>query len=97
VRSMFGLIRSIPPLLINGGDITDRPGRIDSVESEARRIQFMVERDGLEGACAWVQQTLETYRQAIINSNNHASRPEYRSNFEAAIKEFEEWLKNQCD
>lgn len=77
-----------------GGYVSPRGS---SVESEARRIKFMVERDGLEAACAWVSQTLETYRQAIINLNSHASRPEYRSKFEATIREFEKWLGNQCD
>ncbi|MDH3672750.1 MAG: hypothetical protein OES46_16610 [Gammaproteobacteria bacterium] len=66
------------------------------MESEARRIQFVVERDGLEAACAWVKRTVEIYRRAIVSSNSHAYRADYRPSFEAAIKEFKEWLKNQC-
>ncbi|MCI0400939.1 MAG: hypothetical protein L0Y67_06190 [Gammaproteobacteria bacterium] len=59
---------------------------------ETDRIGFVVERDGIEGAREWVKCTLQIYRSAIDNPKSHASKPEYRAQFEDAIRELEAWL-----
>lgn len=59
---------------------------------EQQRIQFLVRRDGAEAAYRWVERTLEQYRSAIDTPASHASKAEYRSRFEQAIGEFEQWL-----
>jgi len=60
--------------------------------SEKRRIQFLVHRDGLAGAQAWVERTLELYREVIV-SPGHGSTSEYRPLFEQSIRDFEAWLQ----
>lgn len=61
--------------------------------SEAQRIDFLVRRDGLKEARAWVERTLRLYREAIASATSHASTKEYRPLFEQSIRDFEEWLK----
>lgn len=63
------------------------------MEQEARRIHFLLERDGEEATRAWVERTLGIYRNAIASSGSHASLGDYRPSFEASIAEFESWLK----
>ena len=60
--------------------------------AESSRIQFLLDRDGPEAARAWVQRTLEIYRQALAHADSHASTSEFRPLFEQAVREFEAWL-----
>jgi hypothetical protein len=59
---------------------------------EDERINFLLQRDGLEVTREWVERTLNIYRVAISSPASHASRGEYKLLFERSIKEFEEWL-----
>jgi len=61
--------------------------------SEQRRIQFLVDRDGLAAAQAWVKRTLQLYCEAVA-SPGHASTGEYRPRFEQSIRDFEAWLND---
>ena len=60
---------------------------------ETQRIRFLVERDGEDAARDWVERTLAIYRNAIQSDGSHASLSDYRSSFEASIREFEAWLE----
>jgi hypothetical protein len=60
--------------------------------SEEERINFLLQRDGLEATQEWVEKTLHIYRSAIASPASHASKKEYKPLFERSIKEFEEWL-----
>lgn len=59
--------------------------------SELQRIEFLIRRDGEAAARAWVERTLQMYRDAVA-LGGHASHPPYRALFEEAIREFEAWL-----
>ncbi|HSD44583.1 MAG TPA: hypothetical protein VLD36_22295 [Burkholderiales bacterium] len=60
--------------------------------TERARIEFLLARDGREQTRAWVARTLALYREALASASSHASISEYRPRFEAAVREFEEWL-----
>jgi len=62
---------------------------------EARRIQFVIERDGREAARKWVRETLQTYRDALNSPHSHAVTRHYRARFEQSIREFEAWLAEE--
>lgn len=62
---------------------------------EIGRIEFLLERDGLEATRAWVKRTLRIYRQALADPRNHANDPSYKLLFERAVREFEQWLAGQ--
>lgn len=49
-------------------------------------------RDGLKAAVEWVARTLAIYREAVATPASHASIPEFRPRFDAAIRELEQWL-----
>ena len=59
--------------------------------SEARRIEFLLQRDGEAATRAWVERTLEIYRTAMA-SDGYAASAAYRPLFEESIREFEQWL-----
>ncbi|MFO7277149.1 MAG: hypothetical protein DIU56_008970 [Pseudomonadota bacterium] len=59
--------------------------------SELQRIEFLIQRDGEAAARAWVERTLQIYRDAVA-LGGHASVPPYRPLFDEAIREFESWL-----
>ena len=61
-------------------------------DSETRRIQFLLERDGYDATRAWVDQTLKIYRQALAHPGSLATEPIYRWRFERSVREFELWL-----
>jgi hypothetical protein len=61
--------------------------------SEQQRIAFLVHRDGLHGARAWVARTLHIYRQALAAGVGHAATQQSRPLFEQSIREFEQWLR----
>ena len=60
--------------------------------SEKQRIDFLVRRDGVKDARAWLERTLELYQQAIASDTSHAATSEYRPRFEQSIREFKAWL-----
>ena len=60
--------------------------------TERQRIEFLVRRDGIAAARAWVERTLKLYREAVV-SPGHASTNEYRPLFEQSIRDFEAWLE----
>lgn len=60
--------------------------------SERHRIEFLLNRDGLDATREWVRRTLGIYREALTNRSSHAAAPEFRPLFEQAIREYEEWL-----
>lgn len=62
--------------------------------TEQSRVAFLVERDGEEGAQAWVERTLKLYREAIT-TKSHAATPDYRPLFEDSIRVFEQWLRDR--
>jgi hypothetical protein len=62
--------------------------------SERQRIELLVRRDGLKEARAWVERTLQLYREAI-SSGSHSATKEYRPLFEQSVREFESWLKDE--
>lgn len=59
--------------------------------SERNRIEFLLQRDGLDATRTWVRRTLQIYRDALAN-RSHAAAPEFRPLFEQAIREYEQWL-----
>jgi hypothetical protein len=61
---------------------------------EKERIEFLVRRDGIEEARAWVERTLRLYREAIA-AGSHAATKEYRPLFEQSIRDFENWLNGK--
>jgi hypothetical protein len=61
--------------------------------SEKERIDFLVRRDGVKDAQAWVGRTLVLYREAIASGASHAATNEYRPLFEQSIQEFQDWLQ----
>jgi hypothetical protein len=63
--------------------------------SERERIEFLLERDGLPATRAWVERTRGLYREMLGGRAGLASVPEYRRLFEAAVREFDEWLAAQ--
>jgi hypothetical protein len=63
--------------------------------SEKQRIEFLVRRDGVKEARAWVERTLKLYRDAIASGTSHAATKEYRPLFEQSIRDFEDWLSGK--
>ncbi|HEX7043897.1 MAG TPA: hypothetical protein VF203_04715 [Burkholderiales bacterium] len=61
---------------------------------ERKRIEFLLQRDGLEATRAWVRRTLDIYRDALRNQAGHAAAPDFRPLFEQAIRDYEEWLRS---
>ena len=62
---------------------------------ESERIEFLLERDGLEATRAWVKRTLRIYQRALADPRNYANDPSYKPLFERAVREFEQWLAGQ--
>lgn len=60
--------------------------------AERHRIEFLLRRDGPEATRAWVRRTRDIYRNALRDQTGHPAAPEFRPLFEAAIRDFEEWL-----
>ncbi len=65
-----------------------------TIENETQRIEFLIKRDGPKATRAWIERTLAIYREAVKSSKSHASLSDYLPSFEASIREFEAWLKN---
>ncbi|HEX5461000.1 MAG TPA: hypothetical protein VFX20_13605 [Steroidobacteraceae bacterium] len=62
---------------------------------ESDRIAFLLKRDGLEAARAWVERTVAIYRRALADPKHYANDSSYNPRFERAVREFEEWLCGQ--
>lgn len=60
---------------------------------EDRRIEFLVARDGINAAAAWVRRTMSIYRRAVLMKNHYASGPPYRREFIEAYCAFKRWLE----
>ena len=60
---------------------------------ERGRIEFLVRRDGLMAAVAWVDRTMRIYRRAVLDKRHFASTSEYRRKFIEAYCEFKRWLR----
>ena len=60
---------------------------------EVQRIRFLIERDGEAETREWVERTLHIYREALATTDGHAPTPQYRPQFEHAIRRFEQWLQ----
>jgi hypothetical protein len=81
--------------LLTAADRTGKFARflfIVQIESEARRIQFLLGRDGYEATHAWIERTLGIYRAALAQPASMACDPANRRRFESAVRDFEEWL-----
>lgn len=62
---------------------------------EMLRIDFLVERDGIVAAIAWVKRTLHIYRSSVINHSHFAGTREYRRGFIESYLGFKHWLAQQ--
>ncbi|WP_175891161.1 hypothetical protein [Burkholderia cepacia] len=61
--------------------------------SEQRRIEFLIERDGLPQATDWVRRTMHIYRGAVLTRGHFARTHPYRHRFIIAYLEFKRWLR----
>ncbi|HKR41494.1 MAG TPA: hypothetical protein VJU59_17765 [Paraburkholderia sp.] len=61
--------------------------------SERARIEFLIERDGLQQATEWVRRTMHIYRRAVLNKGHFAHAHPYRRRFIVAYLEFRRWLR----
>ncbi|MCC6536814.1 MAG: hypothetical protein IT162_04645 [Bryobacterales bacterium] len=69
----------------------DRAGG-DASAVEQGRIDFLIQRDGVDSAVEWVRRTMQIYRQAVLNKQHFASAPGYRPKFIASYYAFKAWL-----
>ncbi len=69
------------------------------LDPEKRRIEFLIERDGLEATRAWVARTMKIYRQAVlykgdINKRGHfATTIAFRRKFIESYLSFKKFLR----
>lgn len=68
---------------------------------EQQRLQFITERDGIDGAVDFARRTLKIYRTAVLRSRkrghdkpHHASIPEYRRKFIESYCAFKKFIKD---
>lgn len=59
---------------------------------EALRIEFLLNRDGIDATLIWVRRTLMIYRRALLNRRHFAHATEYRRKFIASCLSFRRWL-----
>ena len=67
-------------------------GKIAQNSKEMQRINFLIERDGLDAAKSWVRNTYKIYRRALLNRKHYANTPEYRPKFINSCLVFRYWL-----
>jgi hypothetical protein len=95
IRRAVELTRSAPPAArqVEHAAPPEQPDvyGFNRLVTERLRIAFLVRRDGIGQARAWVERTLQLYREAIA-SGSFAAAPWYRPLFEQSIGEFEAWL-----
>ena len=60
--------------------------------SEQRRIQFLLERDGLEATKAFVVRTMQAYRKAVVSRTGLGAAPEYRTQMVNSYVVFKRFL-----
>ncbi len=65
---------------------------LSDARPESERIQFLLRRDGYEASRAWVECTLNTYREALERRGSYVADATYRPLFEKSVREFQEWL-----
>jgi len=78
--------------LLGRASLRQESAELLNMRSEQERIGFLLRTRGPQEAREWVERTVRIYRNAIASRASHASKPEFRRLFEAAIREFEEWL-----
>ena len=61
--------------------------------SEHARVEFLIERDGLQQNTAWVRRTMQIYRRAVLSKGHFAHYHPYRHRFIVAYLEFKRWLR----
>jgi len=59
---------------------------------ERKRIEFLVDRDGLAAATQWVRRTVGIYRRAVLDPRHHANTQDYRAKFIHSYCSFKSWL-----
>jgi hypothetical protein len=67
----------------------------ETILAEYARIQFLLNRDGIEATIIWVKRTLKIYRRALLNQRHFARTPSYRRSFIASCLCFRQWLAAQ--
>jgi len=67
----------------------DREARM----SERARIEFLIERDGLQQTTEWVRRTMHIYRRAVLDKRHFAHAHPHRLRFIVAYLEFKRWLR----
>ncbi len=69
--------------------------------SEAPRIAFLLQRDGIAATHEWVRRTIKIYRRAVLDKGDtnrqphFASTRDFRARFIRSYCEFKAWLKEQ--
>ena len=48
---------------------------------EKARLEFLIQRDGMQGAATFARRTLRLYRQAVLNKRCYAALPGNRRGF----------------
>jgi hypothetical protein len=61
--------------------------------SEHARVEFLIERDGLQQTTVWVRRTIRIYRRAVLSKGHFAHSHPYRCRFIVAYLEFKRWLR----
>lgn len=59
---------------------------------EASRVEFLLDRDGIDATLIWVRRTLMIYRRALLDRRHFAHATEYRRKFVASCLGFRCWL-----
>lgn len=54
---------------------------VDAGCCEEDRIDFLIERDGLEAAKKWARNGYKNYRQAVLDKTHFANNKEYRRKY----------------
>lgn len=60
---------------------------------EYARIEFLIDRDGLQQTTEWVRRTMHIYRRAVLTRGHFAHSHPYRHGFILAYIEFKRWLR----
>lgn len=61
--------------------------------SEVQRLNFLIERDGLQAARDWACRTRGLYRVAVLNKDHYASKGKYRRMFIESYLEFKQFCE----
>jgi hypothetical protein len=66
------------------------------VSDERARIEFLIARDGLTAARAWIARTAAIYREAL-RASDYGSSAAYRRELEDAVREFDAWVEAHAE